>query len=263
MTLILVNQVQIMSKLLLWDMTYEEARAAFEEADFVVLPTGSIEQHSIHLPVSVDSIRAEELTRYLVENSGGLKMIMLPTLVYGQSLHHIRFPGTVTLTEETYMNVIKDIAWSVKQHGAKRLLIVNYHGGNVAPIEVTRLVIERERGLKVYLVKWSEYASETVKAWAPGVDYGHSGFYETSMILKFRPDLVQKDKYKVQETRHDSKMMGGRTPTRAPSAAYFDDNYITGGIGDPSLSSVELADKVIPMATEKIVEALKEDMRRE
>jgi creatinine amidohydrolase len=57
-----------MSKKLLWEMTYEEARTAFEEADFVVLPTGSIEQHSIHLPVSVDSIRAEELTRYLVEH---------------------------------------------------------------------------------------------------------------------------------------------------------------------------------------------------
>ena len=251
-----------MSKFL-WEMTYEEARTAFEEADFIVLPTGSIEQHSIHLPVSVDSIRAEELTRYLVEHSGGLKMVMLPTLVYGQSLHHIRFPGTITLTVETYMNVIKDIAWSVKQHGAKRLLIVNYHGGNLAPIEVTRLRIEREIGLKVYLVKWSEYASETVKAWAPGVDYGHSGFYETSMILKYRPDLVHRDKYKVQETRYDSKMMGGRSPTRAPSAAYFDDNYITGGIGDPSLASIELADRVIPVATEKIVEALKEDMGRE
>jgi creatinine amidohydrolase/Fe(II)-dependent formamide hydrolase-like protein len=58
-------------------------------------------------------------------------------------------------------------------------------------------------------------------------------------------------------------MMGGRSPTRAPSAAYFDDNYITGGIGDPSLASIELADRVIPVATEKIVEALKEDMGRE
>ena len=183
----------MMDKVLLWEMTYEEAGEVFKEADFIVLPTGSIEQHSIHLPVSTDSIRAEELTRYLVNHSGGLKMVMLPTLYYGQSKHHIHFPGTITLDEETYIRVLKEIAWSIKQHEGKRLLIVNFHGGNVAPIQVARLIIEREIGLKVYFVQWSSFASDLIKEWMPDVPYGHSGFYETSMILKFRPDLVVRE----------------------------------------------------------------------
>lgn len=97
-------------KVLLWDMTREEAERAVKEADFVVLPTGSTEQHSIHLPVSTDSIRAEELTKYLVEHSGGLRMVMLPTLYYGESLHHMHFGGTISLREGTYVEVLKDIA---------------------------------------------------------------------------------------------------------------------------------------------------------
>jgi creatinine amidohydrolase len=46
----------------LWTMTWEDAGEAFERGDAAVLPTGSTEQHSVHLPVSVDSIRAEHLT---------------------------------------------------------------------------------------------------------------------------------------------------------------------------------------------------------
>ena len=252
----------MMDKVFLWDMTYEEAGEAFKEADFIVLPTGSIEQHSIHLPVSTDSIRAEELTRYLVTHSGSLRMVMLPTLYYGQSKHHIHFPGTMTLSEETYMQVLKEIAWSVKQHGGKRLLIVNFHGGNVAPIQVARLIIEREIGLKVYFVGWSSFASDLVREWAPDVPYGHSGFYETSMILKFRPDLVVKEKMKRQEQRFQRESIE-RQLTRGTAAAYFDDNYITGGIGDPTLASAELAEKIIPKVNQCIIEALIEDMKYE
>lgn len=249
-------------KVFLWEMTYEEAGEAFNEADFIVLPTGSIEQHSIHLPVSTDSIRAEELTKYLVTHSDGLNMVMLPTLYYGQSNHHIHFPGTMTLKEETYLQMLKDIAWSVKQHGGRRLLIVNFHGGNVAPIQLARLMVEREIGLKVYFVGWSGFASDMIEEWAPNTPYGHSGFYETSMILKFRPDLVVREKMKKQEQRF-YRESEEHPLTRGTAAAYFEDNYITGGIGDPTLALAELADKIIPKVTERIIEALKEDMKYE
>ena len=44
-------------------MTWEDAEEAISDADFVVLPTGSVEQHSLHLPVTVDTLRAESLSR--------------------------------------------------------------------------------------------------------------------------------------------------------------------------------------------------------
>ena len=249
-------------KVLLWDMTREEAEKAVKEADFVVLPTGSTEQHSIHLPVSTDSIRAEELTKHLVEHSGGLRMVMLPTLYYGESLHHMHFGGTISLREDTYVEVLKDIAWSVKQQGGRRLLIVNFHGGNIVPIQLAAMQIERDIGLKVYFVGWSSFAGDLVRGWFPGVPYGHSGFYETSMILHFRPNLVVRQKMRKQEHRHEREMPK-RPVTRSTAAAYFDEQYTTGGIGDPTLARAELAEKIIPEVTERIVKALEEDMRYE
>lgn len=68
-------------KILYYDVEPKrEAEEAFRDADFIVLPTGSMEQHSSHLPLSTDSIRAEELTRYLALHSEGLRMVVLPTL---------------------------------------------------------------------------------------------------------------------------------------------------------------------------------------
>jgi len=252
----------MLEKVLLWEMTREEAEEAIKGADFVVLPTGSIEQHSVHLPVSTDSIRAEELTKYLALHSEGLRMVVLPNLTYGESLHHMRFPGTISLRNETYMQVIKDIAWSVKQQGGRRLLVINYHGGNMAPIQLARTEIEREIGLKVYFVGWTSFAADLVKEWFPGVPYGHACFYETSMILQFRPDLVDKEKIRKQEHRHRFETPN-RPVTRDPAAAYFGDQYVTGGIGDPTLAKAELAQKIIPEVTERIVKALKEDMKHE
>ena len=46
----------------LGELTWEEASRELREADFVILPTGSFEQHGPHLPLLTDSIRAERLS---------------------------------------------------------------------------------------------------------------------------------------------------------------------------------------------------------
>lgn len=246
-------------KVLIEEMTSEEAGKAIREADFVLLPTGSLEQHSLHLPLSTDSIRAEHLARYLAENSKDLKIVVLPTLKYGLSEHHINFPGTITLKDETYMNMIFEIAWSLKKHGAKRLLVMNFHGGNIQAIKLALLRVERELGLKTYFVHWTEFARDLIKEYGKEVPYGHSGFYETSMVMLFRPDLVREEKMREQEYRGPPR----RELPFTKVLAYFDERYPTGGIGDPRLASKEFAEKLVREVTDRILEALKEDIRYE
>jgi len=247
-------------RVLLEEMTSEEAGKAIKEADFVVLPAGSLEQHSLHLPLSTDSIRAEYLAKYLAENSGDLKIVVLPTLKYGLSEHHIRFPGTMSLKEETYMNMIFEIALSLKKHGAKRLLVMNFHGGNIQAIRLALLRIERELGLKTYFVHWTEFAKDLIDEYGKGTPYGHSGFYETSMVMLFRPDLVREDRIREQEYRGPPR---DREVPTTKVLAYFDERYPTGGIGDPRLASKEFAEKLVKDVTERILQALKKDIEFE
>jgi creatinine amidohydrolase len=234
--------------------TWEDAEDAIAEANFVVLPTGSIEQHSVHLPVSVDTLRAENLSRELVEAAPerDLSMVRLPTLPYGYSEHHMRFAGTVTLMPDTYQQVLEDIGASVAENGAERLLIVNCHGGNRSPMKLAADRIQRDHGVEVYPVHWTNYAREQLNEEFEG-DWGHAGDHETSFTELFHPDLVKEDRKEPQTQKADYE---------ARQYAYFGDITEQGGTGDPTNADAEFMERVVADTTERILDTLESDLEQ-
>ena len=94
--------------------------------DRAVLPLGCTEQHA-YLSLSTDSILAERLA---VEAAESVGVPVFPVLAYGITPYFRAFPGTITLRVGTYMSVVGDILDAIAEHGFKRILIVNGHGGN-------------------------------------------------------------------------------------------------------------------------------------
>jgi len=94
--------------------------------DRAVLPIGSTEQHA-QLSLCVDYILSE---RVAVEAAEPLKVPVFPGLPYGITPYFMGYPGTVSLSAETYMVLMGDILESLATHGFKRILVVNGHGGN-------------------------------------------------------------------------------------------------------------------------------------
>lgn len=236
-------------------VTWEEAEGLIEEADFVALPCGSLEQHSTHLPLSVDTLRADVLTRELARSAPehGLSIAMLPVLPYGYSEHHMTYPGTVTLMDDTYRDVVIEIGRSVGAHGAARFLVVNYHGGNREPLKLAGDRLQRDHGLRTHVVDWTDYAREQLRE-RFGEAWGHAGDHETSVIELFYPELVRADR-KEPQTRV------GSFETRR--YAYFDELTEQGGLGDPTASDPEFMREVIPEANEALLEALAGDIAQE
>lgn len=237
------------------ELTWEEAEEAIAGADFLALPCGSTEQHSLHLPLSVDSIRAEELTRDLCRRAPAhdLSILMLPVLTYGYAEHHMPYPGTLTLSADTYQRVVFDVADSVRRHGAARLLIVNCHGGNRAPLRLAADRIQRELDLPVHHVFWAEFARERIhEKW--GDEGGHAGAHETSAIELFRPDLVR-------EARKESQRRLGSHETR--QLRYFDELSEQGGLGDPRNADAAFMADLVEETNERILEGLIADIESE
>lgn len=236
----------------LMTMTWEDAEAALDDADAALLGTGSVEQHSIHLPVSVDTLRAEHLTEELVDAAADhdLRFVRLPTLPYGESEHHMNFGGTITLSPDTYQDVIVDIAESLSRHGVERLVIVNCHGGNRDPLSLAADRIVREHGVATHFVHWTDFARDRLEE-EFGEGWGHAGDHETSVIEHYRPDLVKAEKKEPQTTEEFPE-------TR--SYAYFDELTEQGGLGDPTNSDPEVMAEVVEEATANILEALKDDI---
>ena len=94
--------------------------------DRCIVPLGCTEQHA-YLSLSVDSILSERLATEAAEPIG---VPVFPVLPYGITPYFRAFPGTITLRVATYMSVVRDILDALVEHGFKRILIVNGHGGN-------------------------------------------------------------------------------------------------------------------------------------
>src|SRR5574340_1062965 len=133
---------------LLWgECTWEDIAQAAREDYLVVFPAGAIEQHGPMLPVDVDARLAE---RYAADGAQrardkyGLNVLVLPTLPYGQSFIHMKFPGTISFSFETYLAALSDILRTVADWGFRALMICNGNGGNEQCLEVARRKLTEE-----------------------------------------------------------------------------------------------------------------------
>ncbi len=141
--------------MLLEEMSYTEVEAYLNEKDIILIPIGSVEQHSPYGLIGTDFITAESIAR---ETGKRLDIVVAPTLSYGMSQHHMAFKGTVTLSPETYVRVIKEICVSLLVHGFMRIVFINGHGGNINPVKTAfdQLKYENHRGI-FEILSWYLY----------------------------------------------------------------------------------------------------------
>lgn len=237
---------------LLAEMTWQEAETAFEEADFVVLPCGATEQHSTHLPTSVDTLRAERLTEELAAAAPehDLDLLVLPVLPYGYSEHHLNYAGTISLPADTYQRVVIEIGRSAQRHGADRFLVTNFHAGNIEPHKLAIDRLQRDHDLDSYYVHWTDFAREQLES-RFGTEWGHAGEYETSVIEHYHPDLVRGDR-KTPQTK--------KNRYRVRQYCHFDDLTVEGGLGDPTQSDPAFMADVIRDTTDSILGLLRTEL---
>src|SRR5688500_14034074 len=124
------------------EMNWPQAGEAARRRPVVVIPLGSLEQHGHHLPLLTDSMIGAEVARR-AEAELGDEVLCLPALWLGASDHHRSFPGTVSVTTETYVRMVTELADSLIGGGFRRLFFLNAHAGNILParLAITNLQI--------------------------------------------------------------------------------------------------------------------------
>jgi creatinine amidohydrolase len=103
-----------------------QLEAYLELDDRIVLPLGSTEQHA-YLSLMTDAILAE---RVAIDAAEPLGVPVLPALAYGVAPYFGAYPGSPSLTRETYVAVLRDLIETLRAQGFRRVLVVNGHGGN-------------------------------------------------------------------------------------------------------------------------------------
>lgn len=174
-----------------WDnLTRPEIAALAEKQAIVLLPTGSTEQHGPHLPVGCDAILATWFAERAAQalNEKGVSAVVAPTFAVANSMHHMSFPGTISLRPRTYMQSLQEQCRAIAAHGFRKIAIINGHGGNSAPTKAALVDINLELGFPVYFIDYMTVDEapflESQRAMI------HACESETSLMLAYDESLV-------------------------------------------------------------------------
>jgi creatinine amidohydrolase len=224
------------------ELSQPEIAAQLKKNPLVILPAGSVEQHGPHLPTGTDIFAANVIAEAIAENMDGL---VLPGGPLGVTPLHMAYEGTITLSHDTYMRVVKETCVSTAKHGAKRLLILNWHEGNVPALAIVAESLHIDYGMTVLIVQACYVAAEMFGPDCGGLSHG--GEIETLAVLATKPDLVNTDRVvDSSDPQHGHKMDKlRRTANYQPVLGDIRSIAPSGWYGSPQRASVEKGTQMV------------------
>lgn len=184
-------------KVLLYEMSWIEAKEYFAKNDVALLPVGSTEQHGPQNPLGTDHLIAKALAEEAAKRTG---VVCLPVIPFGVSSHHKQFWGTIHVSPKALKEYVKEICLALNYYGVRKIVIVNGHGGNLnALAEAAREL--RETGIFASIFQWWPVAGKLLPEIFKPEERGHAGAEETSVNLTLHPKLVNMRKAVNEEPR--------------------------------------------------------------
>jgi creatinine amidohydrolase len=181
------------------------------ERTVVILSVSPLETHGPHLPLGVDAFTAryfsEAIAERVVAGRPGWAVVLAPTLHLGSFTFDT--VGTVRVRQRVVRDVVVDYGRALARAGFRHILVSNGHGGPghlVALEEAAAIVSRRHRVTMASFtghLAWEFLRGRLLPRIEAGLgrpltpvereafaEDAHGGWWETSIMLALRPDLV-------------------------------------------------------------------------
>ena len=239
-------------------LTWLEAKQAAEDGRLVIVPTGATEAHGPHLPLDTDTHQVEEVSLRLAERVDAL---VAPAVSYGYSTMFGGYTGTVSLSAETYEQVVFEVGSGLIEGGFRRIMILNGNrpNGTCNDVAARRLAdaYHALSGLQVSALSYWEPAAARLHAMRTSQvgGMGHGCELETSLQLALRPELVHGELLEgVQAPLVGFDLVAPVSPARTYGAFPDPDDGHPAIFGDPSVASAEAGHRFLEAIVDGLVE---------
>jgi creatinine amidohydrolase len=203
--------------------TSEVAVMVKNSPSVVIIPVGGTEQNGPHMVIGKHNVRVKVLAGRIAQQLTALSLptIVAPVVSYvpegsiNPPTEHMKWPGTVSISEDAFKSMLLSAARSFKQHGFTDIVLIGDHGGYqsaLAAVEATfnkevNKEVKTETKSKAKLHFIADYYHATASAQsgyiaalrAKGLsDYEigtHAGSADTSLQLAIDPSTVKADKF--------------------------------------------------------------------
>ena len=177
------------------DLTWPEIRDAIAAgATTAIYYAGSTEQNGPHMSTGKHNFIARHVAGKIAERLGNaLVYPIMPFAPTGDAVkktEHMRFPGSVTVSEETYSAVARDVANSARAAGFRHILLMGDHGGGQRALEQVAAELDRKwsaEGTRVYYIADAYFGAEkrareylVPRGMTVG---GHAGVLDTAELM--------------------------------------------------------------------------------
>ena len=216
------------------ELTWTEVRDRVAAGSTTILvPIGGTEQSGPHIVLGKHNVRARVLADEIAKRLGNA--LVAPVIAYvpegtiTPAAAHMRFAGTISITDAAFESMLESTARSFKQHGFRDVVFLGDHGGYQKNEDRVAQRLNREWAkdpscrvhalLDYYRVTQTAYVAALRAQGFTDSEIGlHAGLADTSLALAVDPALVRKD------------LLGAATPS----------NQSLGVSGDPRQSTAEL-----------------------
>ncbi len=230
--------------MLLGEMTMEEFAPCLDRV--LILPSGTVEEHGRHLPLSTDTMVVWAVA---VEAGRRVPVLLAPPLHYGVCTSTSMHPGTIGIGFDTLRALVRDIVRSAFEKGLRRFLILSGHGGGAhltALKEAGEELVRDLEGLTIASLSLYELVVEEIREVVETENDSHAGEIETSLMLYIREELVK-----------------GRSPEEYPQfprpfLVRDKVRYWRGGVwGDPGKASKEKGERIFMAMVDRVVDLIR------
>lgn len=232
---------------ILEEMNAIQLRKNVNSKTVAIIVFGACENHGDHLPFGSDFFVPMELARRVASHASN--MLVLPAFPYGVSSHHSDFQMTVTLQPITLIKAIEDICLSLIKNGIRRILIINGHDGNIAPIELSaRTLKDKYPDVIIACLEtwWTVIGQVSKDLFDDWNGLGHGGEAETSAMLSVRSDLV--------DMKNAPEKMIPKLPADIRIYWKFKELTQTGATGAPRKATRAKGDKILEVLEQLLLE---------